>query len=306
MKHVREDLPDVQTAAPGGLGQPRVDRRPDDRQGPRAPLPRLRDARSSTSRRRWRSRPRAPGTPPARPPRSCARCPTSARRRLPFRMRRSIPILAVVLVLAAIAAGAAFLLKEGVDRTQRGTGTGHVEPEPGTRVVSLKRTSAEDYDPLGGDGEHPEQAPLAVDKDPGTAWSTERYSDQRADQGRASGSTSTPRPGAVVPTLEIDTPRDRLEGHDLRRPRGAAEVRCPTPAGADVGRRHRCAGRTSASASARAASAIATSSSGSPSCRRTPTASRSPTSTLFQRKPDLRAGVRTRAHRAPRRQRSSA
>ena len=40
MKHVREDLPDIQRDPPGGVGHARRGARPHDRQGPRAPLPR--------------------------------------------------------------------------------------------------------------------------------------------------------------------------------------------------------------------------------------------------------------------------
>jgi eukaryotic-like serine/threonine-protein kinase len=53
------------------------------------------------------------------------------------------------------------------------------EDEPsgdGERVIRLAENSATDFDPVGGDGEHPEETSLAVDGDPtGTAWSTEAY-----------------------------------------------------------------------------------------------------------------------------------
>ncbi len=39
--------------------------------------------------------------------------------------------------------------------------------------VTLEAVS--DYDPEGGDGEHPEDVPLATDGDRGTYWTTERY-----------------------------------------------------------------------------------------------------------------------------------
>ena len=177
-----------------------------------------------------------------------------------------------------------FLLKEGVDRTQRGTGTGHGQARAaGPRVVSLKRTSADDYDPLGGDGEHPEQAPLAVDKDPGTAWSTERYSDQALTKegvGHLRGRGARRR-RAVARDRQ---PLDGLAGHDLRRPRAGRPSRCPTLAGA-ASAAASCAARTSASGSPRAASAIATSSCGSPSCRRDADRVEISEVALFQRKP---------------------
>jgi eukaryotic-like serine/threonine-protein kinase len=204
MKHVREDLPDVQLLRPetsASLASV-LDRMTDKDLTRRYPdcaalVADLEDALAIEAARAGHSTGEATAV--------LRTLPDSTRRRLPFRMRRrSVPILAVVVVLAAAGAGVGLLLKEGVDRTQRGTGTGKVEPEPGTRVVSLKRTSAKDYDPLGGDGEHPEQAPLAVDKDPGTAWSTERYSD-RALTKAGVGIYVDAAPGAVVPSLEIDS-----------------------------------------------------------------------------------------------------
>ena len=131
--------------------------------------------------------------------------PESARRRLPLRMRRPLPIVAIVALIAAAVALGVVLLKEGVDRTQRGTGQGTVKPEPGTRVVSVKRTSAQDFDPAGDDEEHGAEAPLAVDKDPGTDWTTEGYSG--ADLGKEGvGIYVDADPGVDARSIAIDTP----------------------------------------------------------------------------------------------------
>jgi serine/threonine-protein kinase len=131
--------------------------------------------------------------------------PDSARRRLPLRMRRPLPIVAIIALLAVAAALTAVLLKEGVDRTQRGTGQGTVKPEPGTRVVSVKRTSAQDFDPLGDDEEHHSEAQLAVDKDPGTDWTTEGYTgDQLGKDGV--GIYVDADPGVDARSIAIDTP----------------------------------------------------------------------------------------------------
>jgi eukaryotic-like serine/threonine-protein kinase len=131
--------------------------------------------------------------------------PEGARRRLPLRMRRPLPIVAVVALIAAAAALGVVLLKEGVDRTQRGTGQGTVKPEPGTRVVSVKRTSAQDFDPAGDGEEHRSEATLAVDKDPGTDWTTEGYSG--ADLGKEGvGIYVDADPGVDARSVAIDTP----------------------------------------------------------------------------------------------------
>ena len=110
----------------------------------------------------------------------------------------------MALIGATVALGIV-LLKEGVDRTQRGTGQGTVKPEPGTRVVSVKRTSAQDFDPAGDDEEHSAEAPLAVDKDSGTDWTTEGYSS--ADLGKEGvGIYVDADPGVDARSIAIDTP----------------------------------------------------------------------------------------------------
>jgi eukaryotic-like serine/threonine-protein kinase len=131
--------------------------------------------------------------------------PESARRRLPLRMRRPLPIVAVVALLAAAVALGAVLLKEGVDRTERGTGRGTVPAEPGTRVVSVKRTSAQDFDPAGDGEEHAGEAQLAVDKDSGTDWTTEGYSGGQLGK-EGVGIYVDAAPSVDARSIAIDTP----------------------------------------------------------------------------------------------------
>jgi serine/threonine-protein kinase len=100
--------------------------------------------------------------------------PESTRRRVPLRVRW--PWWALVLALAGflLALAAAFYL--AADRTERGTGSRNTKPPaPDLRAVSLGQGRAGDFDPLGGDGEHPEEAKLVLDQDTGTTWSTETY-----------------------------------------------------------------------------------------------------------------------------------
>src|SRR4051812_29276936 len=173
MKHVREDLPDVKK------------RRPEITAGLAAILDRMtcKDLRKRyvDARTLEADLEEALARELARTGRSTGEAtavlrtlPEGTRRRLPLRMRRRLPILAVVALLAVAAALTIVLLLEGVDRTQRGTGQGTVKPhQPGTRAVSAKRTSATACDPAGDDEEHDAEAPLAVDRDPGTVWTTE-------------------------------------------------------------------------------------------------------------------------------------
>ena len=132
--------------------------------------------------------------------------PERSRRRLPLRMRRRrLPIIAVIALLLAGGALAVVLLREGVNRTQRGTGTGTVKPPKGAQVVSVKRTSASDFDPLGDDDEHHDERGLAVDKDPGTAWSTEGYTGDTLGKDGV-GLYVDADPGVDARSIEVDTP----------------------------------------------------------------------------------------------------
>jgi eukaryotic-like serine/threonine-protein kinase len=134
-----------------------------------------------------------------------ATLPDSARRRVPLRMRRQLPIVAVVALLAVAAALVVILVREGIDRTESGTGQGTAKPPAGNRVVSVKRTSASAFDPLGDDEEHNSEEPLVVDKDSGTKWSTETY--QGGNLGKDGvGIYVDADPGVGAKSIEIETP----------------------------------------------------------------------------------------------------
>jgi len=103
--------------------------------------------------------------------------PAPKRERLPLRTRRSVGALVGLLVAATLAI-AAILVFTASETAQRGTGQRGEERVPATpdvRVLSLGQRAATDFDPDGGDGEHPEEADLVLDGDRGTTWSTERY-----------------------------------------------------------------------------------------------------------------------------------
>jgi eukaryotic-like serine/threonine-protein kinase len=154
--------------------------------------------------------------------------PPSARRRLPFRLRHPLPVLAVVALVAAAAAVVVFLVLEAEDRTQRGTGPGTIEASAGERVVSVSRTSAGDYDPQGDGEEHDELSPLAVDRDTGTSWTTESYEGGQITKVKAGdgppgvGIYVDARPGVEAVRMEIQTPtpgwRAEIYGADRSSP----------------------------------------------------------------------------------------
>ncbi len=83
MKHVREELPDVQVKRPGDLRRPGLDRRHGDGQARGRALRRRRRADRRPRGRRWPSRPRAPGSPRGEV--------TSVLRTLPSRARSHLP-----------------------------------------------------------------------------------------------------------------------------------------------------------------------------------------------------------------------
>jgi serine/threonine-protein kinase len=156
-----------------------------------------------------------------------ATLPERSRRRLPLRMRRRFPLFAVIGVLVLAAAAVAVLAIQGVDRTERGTGQGKVKPPPGTKVVSVKRTSAQDFDPLGDKDEHADQAHLAVDKDPGTSWTTESYSGGTLAGKKGVGLYIDAAPGVAATSVEIDTPKTGWQTDIQVAPDGDAPTGAP-------------------------------------------------------------------------------
>jgi tRNA A-37 threonylcarbamoyl transferase component Bud32 len=211
MKHVREDLPDIQRRRPevsatlasvlDRMTEKDLDRRYQDVDTLVADLEEalaIETARTGTST--------GEATAVLRT------LPVRARRRLPLRLRFPVPLVVFLVVVLIGAPVIAILVKAGADRTVRGTGSGRIKPEIGTQVVSLARTSAHAYDPLGDDAEHSSDARLAVDRDPGTAWSTESY-----DGGTITKSdTSAPpgvglyvdaRPGVRATQMTLQTPK---------------------------------------------------------------------------------------------------
>jgi serine/threonine-protein kinase len=92
-----------------------------------------------------------------------------------------VAVLAAITVGGTIVAGG--LITLAADRAERGTGQEPVAPQPvGLKAVSLGADRASDYDPIGGDGESPEDAGRVVDDDPTTFWDTETYRDFNAQK----------------------------------------------------------------------------------------------------------------------------
>ena len=198
--------------------------------------------------------------------------PPETRRRVPRRLRPRTLLLGLVAVLIAGGVVAAVLL----NHTHRGTGTaGTAKPPPGLRAVSLGQKAAHDYDPIGGDGEHPDQTSFVLDRQPTTTWSTENYTPSPkpgvgiGSRGRGPGRRRAAR-SRSAPRRRGSTPRSTPPSQGRRRS-------SPTPGGRSSPR-SRTSGPSSASRSTARASASATTSSGSPSSRRARRRPRSPRS----------------------------
>ena len=280
MKHVREDLPDIQRMRPevSATTAAVLDRMTDKDLAHRyADVPSLvadlEDALAIEAARL--------GTSTGEATAVIRTLPAHARRRLPFRMRHPVSLLAVI-ALVGVAAPSSLIIARPRGAAARPEGHRRRQGRPptpeGTSIVSVKRTSAHDYDPLGDDEEHSDEASRAVDRDDGTAWTTEQLpgTGSRARARPASASTSTPS-RAWRPSRCRSTPRARLARDDLRRPAGrGAQV---DPRRLDEGRRRDGQQQGQAlQARHRRHSSTATTSSGSRNWPRRPSRPRSPRS----------------------------
>jgi eukaryotic-like serine/threonine-protein kinase len=95
-----------------------------------------------------------------------AAAPPARERAVRRRPRWPIVLLLLLLALAGAAAAALVLAR---DSSSPGD-----EPSGGAEI---RLAAVADYDPEGGDGEHPERVDQATDGDPDTYWTTERYRD---------------------------------------------------------------------------------------------------------------------------------
>ncbi|MGZ6642270.1 MAG: protein kinase domain-containing protein [Solirubrobacteraceae bacterium] len=131
--------------------------------------------------------------------------PRSARRRLPVRMRHGARWIAGLLLLAALAA--AGIVYGLADRTERGAqGTHNVKAPPKTVALSLAQSNAKDYDPAGGDGEHPDEAKFVVDGINSTTWSTEGYQGGTLNGKPGVGIYVIASPAVAARVIDVSTP----------------------------------------------------------------------------------------------------
>ena len=178
MKHVREEIPDVQVRRPevssalaavidSATAKRRQDRYADDAEL----IADLEDVLAIETARAGGATGEATSV--------LRTLPSRARRRIPFRMRHRAVAVILLLVVAAAAVGGVVWL---ATRTHHGTGNLNVKAPtssstsgPALKQVRLCQSCAFGFNPLGTPSdEHPE-ASLAIDNQLGTGWTTQTY-----------------------------------------------------------------------------------------------------------------------------------
>jgi eukaryotic-like serine/threonine-protein kinase len=128
--------------------------------------------------------------------------PAPARRRLPWRMRHPVRWLGSLALLGGLVALVLVLL---AGNTHRGITPG-VSARPGLTPVPLEQASASDYNPYGNEPEHPTQVANVVDGDPETVWSTEHYREDSLGHKPGTGIYIDAAPGLRARAIEVQTP----------------------------------------------------------------------------------------------------
>jgi tRNA A-37 threonylcarbamoyl transferase component Bud32 len=132
--------------------------------------------------------------------------PGGTRRRLPWRMQHPARW---VFSLALIAVVVAIVLALAAGHAHRGTGTAaDIQRRAGLEPVALSQTAAHDYNPFGTGPENRDTIDNVVDNDPNTTWSTEQYYEHTLKKAGGVGLglylDAAPKVGARA--LEIQTP----------------------------------------------------------------------------------------------------
>src|SRR5436305_935009 len=176
MKHVREQLPDVQrkrsevSAALAAVIDRATAKRLEDRYADDAEL--IADLEDVLAIETARA-----GGATGEVTSVLRTLPSQTQRRVPFRLRHRIAAgLLVLLVLAGIAAGLAWL----ATRTHHGTGAPPAKaPQQGLQAVRLCQSCAQGFNPLGSPIDEAPDASLAIDNQPNTFWVTQHYYDKK-------------------------------------------------------------------------------------------------------------------------------
>jgi serine/threonine-protein kinase len=218
MKHVREDLPDVQMRRPevssalAAVVDNATAKDLDRRYGDDAELiADLEDVLGIETQRSGQATGEATAV--------LRTLPAGARRRVPWRVLHPARILALLALIGTVAA--VVLVVMATDkRAERGTGTRNFTPPPGLKSISLGQSRAKDFDPFGGDGEHPAEAKAVVDQDTNSTWSTEQYDGGVINNKPGVGIYVDANPGVAARAIDVISPTLRWQGTIYAAPNG--------------------------------------------------------------------------------------
>jgi hypothetical protein len=205
MKHVREDVPDVQVLRPeiSAAGAAAVDRAVSKDLARRYPdaASMVSDLEEVLAIEASRS-----GQATGEVTTVLRTLPGRTRRRLPWRMRH--PARWIVL-LALVGAIVAIVLVAAAGRTHKGTGVSPgIAAHGGLVPIQLSQTAAHDYNPFGTGPENRDRVENVVDSDPNTTWSTEQYYDGTLKKagGVGLGIYLDAAPRVLARAVQIQTP----------------------------------------------------------------------------------------------------
>ena len=201
MRHVREQVPDVQSRRPGVSAATAsvVDRATATDLAERYPdaasmVADLEDALAIETSRSGQATGEVTSV--------LRTLPGRARRRLPWRLRHPARWVASLALLAAIVVVALIAL---AGHTHSGIKP-DVAAKRGLTPVQLSQTAAHDYNPFGTGPEHPTQVSNVIDGDPNTTWSTEHYVESTLAGKPGVGLYLDAAPGVAARALEVQTP----------------------------------------------------------------------------------------------------
>ncbi len=204
MKHVREEIPDVQvkrpevSAALAAVIETATAKRETDRYADDTEL--IADLEDVLGLETARA-----GSATGEVTTVLRTLPVSAKRRVPLRLRHRLVIIPFVLVVAAIAVALVTFL---ATRTHHGASPlPQPPPKHFSHQVTLCNSCAHDYNPDALSGpkvQHPNEVGLAVDGDRNTAWTTETYDNNTLGKPGV-GIYVDAKPGVVAGSMVIDT-----------------------------------------------------------------------------------------------------
>ena len=204
MRHVREQLPDVQLRRPGLSAATAA---VVDRATMKDPAARYPDARAMVAELEDALALEASrsGQATGEVTTVLRTLPGAARRRLPLRVRHPAAWLSAFALVALVVALVLFFV---LGSTHKGVGAG--AGAAGLTQVSLSQSAAHSYNPFGNEPENVDQLANLIDGDPSTTWSTEQYFDgdfaHEDSSGLGTGVYLDAAPKLDARTLRIITP----------------------------------------------------------------------------------------------------